>query len=182
MTTDTEKTLAEQQQLQMHERWSALRKKAQKEGSIPEWYSTQGYQLFTKKYEVEGEDSVRGRHRTIAHTLAQYMVGAEAEWEEKFFNELWDGILSPATPAFANTGTNRGMGVSCSGQYIGDSVEAFYDSLKEMAILSKWGFGTSADFSGIRERGAPISRGGEASGPVPVMDDFFTCASKISQG
>lgn len=182
MTTDAAKTLAEQQQLQMHERWSALRKKAQKEGSIPEWYSTQGYQLFTKKYEVEGEDSVRGRHRTIAHTLAQYMVGAEAEWEEKFFNELWDGILSPATPAFANTGTNRGMGVSCSGQYIGDSVEAFYDSLKEMAILSKWGFGTSADFSGIRERGAPISRGGEASGPVPVMDDFFTCASKISQG
>src|SRR5690625_2870031 len=51
-----------------------------------------------------------------------------------------------------------------------------------MALLSKNGFGTSAAFSSIRPRGAPISVGGKASGPVPVMEDYFTCASKISQG
>ena len=37
------------------------------------------------------------------------MIGREAEWEEKFFNEMWNGILSPASPALANTGTDRGM-------------------------------------------------------------------------
>lgn len=167
---------------QRFEQLSAERKQLQAQGIIPPWYTTQGWQLFKEKYQYKDEEAVLGRHRTIAKTLAQYMVGEEEKWEELFFNELWDGILSPATPALANTGTNRGMNVSCSGQYVGDSVVSFYDSLKEMALLSKNGFGTSADFSGIRPRGSSISHGGEASGPVPVMEDFFTAASKISQG
>src|SRR5690625_7479315 len=110
------------------------------------------------------------------------MVGEEDKLVVFFFRVLCDGILSPATPALSNTGTDRGMNVSCSGQFVGDSVESFYDGLREMALLSKNGFGTSADFSSIRPRGAPISVGGKASGPVPVMEDYFNCASKISQG
>jgi ribonucleoside-diphosphate reductase alpha chain len=65
---------------------------------------------------------------------------------------------------------------------VGDSVESFYGNLRETALLSKQGFGTSADFSSIRARGQPISRGGKASGPVEVINDFFTAAGKISQG
>ena len=160
---------------------SKERKALQKEGKLPAWYTTQAWQMFKAKYMVEGEEAVLGRHRTIARTLAAYMPGAEA-WEEKFFNLMWDGILSPASPVLANTGTDKGMPVSCSGQYVGDSVESFYKGLYETAVLSKYGFGCSADFSDIRARGTPISRGGEANGPVPVIDDFFTCASKISQG
>jgi len=72
--------------------------------------------------------------------------------------------------------------VSCSGQYVGDSVDSFYSNLRETALLSQMGFGTSADFSLIRPRGAGISRGGKANGAVEVIEDFFTCASKISQG
>ncbi|NLJ62246.1 MAG: hypothetical protein GX332_02900 [Alcaligenaceae bacterium] len=171
-----------EEKIQMFEQLSAERKHLQEIGHLPPWYITQGWQLFKEKYQYKDEPAVLGRHRTIAKTLAQYMVGEEAKWEELFFNELWNGILSPATPALSNTGTDRGMSVSCSGQFVGDSVVSFYDGLKEMALLSKNGFGTSADFSSIRPRGAPITAGGEASGPVPVMEDFFTCASKISQG
>jgi len=171
-----------QASLQKHEVYSAERKKYQALGVVPDWYCTQGWQLFQANYAIDGEDAVKGRHRTIAKTLAQYMVGQEKEWEEKFFQELYSGILSPATPAFANTGTERGMNVSCSGQFVDDSVRSFYSNLRETALLSQHGFGTSADFSSIRPRGAVISRGGKASGPVPVMEDFFTCASKISQG
>lgn len=171
-----------EEKVQMFEQLSAERKHLQEIGHLPSWYITQGWQLFKEKYQYKDEPALLGRHRTIAKTLAQYMVGEEEKWEELFFNELWDGILSPATPALSNTGTDRGMNVSCSGQFIGDSVVSFYDGLKEMALLSKNGFGTSADFSSIRPRGAPITAGGEASGPIPVMEDFFTCASKISQG
>lgn len=167
---------------QRFEQLSAERKQLQAQGIIPPWYTTQGWQLFKEKYQYQDEEAVLGRHHTIAKTLAQYMVGEEERWEKLFFDELWDGILSPATPALSNTGTDRGMNVSCSGQFVGDSVVSFYDGLKEMALLSKNGFGTSADFSSIRPRGAAITAGGEASGPVPVMEDFFTTASKISQG
>ena len=168
--------------IQKFEQLSAERKALQAQGHLPEWYTTQAWQMFKNKYAVPGEDALLGRHRTIAKTLARHMKGREAEWEEKFFREMWDGILSPASPALANTGTDRGMMVSCSGQYIGDSVESFYTNLRETAHLSKQAFGTSGDFSSIRPRGSPISGGGKANGPVEVIEDFFTCAAKISQG
>ena len=167
---------------QQFEALSAERKALQAAGSLPDWYTTQGWQMFKSKYAVEGEDAVRGRHRTIAKTLARHMVGREAEWEDRFFDLMWRGVLSPASPALANTGTDRGMPVSCSGQVVGDSVDSFYKGLHETASLSKYGFGTSVDFSSIRPRGSKVSNGGKANGAVPVIEDFFICASKISQG
>ena len=180
--TKDQSTPPAQENLQKYESLSQERKRLQEQGDLPAWYTTPGWQMFKEKYAYGGEAAVRGRHRTIAKTLARHMKGREAEWEEKFFNEMWDGILSPSSPALSNTGTNRGMPVSCSGQKVGDDVESFYSNLRETALLSKQGFGTSADFSSIRPRGAPISKGGKASGPVEVINDFFTAASKISQG
>lgn len=168
--------------LSKFEALSAERKHLQSLGHLPPWYTTASWQMFKKSYAVPGEEALLGRHRAIAKTLAKHMIGREAEWEEKFFNEMWNGILSPASPALANTGTDRGMMVSCSGQYVGDDVDSFYSNMRETALLSKQAFGTSADFSSIRPRGSKISGGGTASGPVPVIEDFFTTAAKISQG
>ncbi len=167
--------------LSKFEALSAERKHLQSLGHLPPWYTTAAWQMFRKSV-VRGEDALRGRHLRIAETLAQHMKGREKEWEEKFFNEMWNGILSPASPALCNTGTDHGMMVSCSGQVVEDNVDSFYTGLRETALLSKQAFGTSADFSEIRPRGSPISGGGKANGPVDVIDDFFTCASKVSQG
>jgi ribonucleoside-diphosphate reductase alpha chain len=180
--TAEQKTPAADVNLQKYERLSLERKALQEKGHLPDWYTTPGWQMFKEKYAYPGEDAVRGRHRKIAQTLSRHLKGREAEWEEKFFKELWDGVLSPASPALSNTGTDRGMMVSCSGQFVGDSIESFYDNLRETALLSKQGFGTSASFSGIRPRGSKISKGGKASGPVEVINDFFTTAGKVSQG
>lgn len=168
--------------LQKFEQLSKERKELQAKGHLPEWYTTQGWQMFKEKYAYEGEQAVLGRHRKIAQTLSKHMKGREAEWEEKFFRELWDGILSPSSPALANTGTTRGMMVACSGQVVGDSVEDFYDGMKETALLSKHGFGTSANFSNIRPRGSKISTGGKANGAVDVINSYFDTVAKISQG
>lgn len=168
--------------LQKFEALSQERKYMQERGFLPPWYTTQGWQMFKEKYAVNGEMGLLDRHATIAKTLARHMKGAETEWEDKFFHEMWVGILSPASPALANTGTNRGMVVSCSGQKIEDNVESFYNNLRETALLSKQAFGTSGDFSSIRPRGSKISKGGKANGPVDVINDFFTASRKISQG
>lgn len=162
---------------------SAERKKLQAQGLLPDWYTTQAWQMFKSKYIVESEGSLRARHQKIAHTLARHVPQLyRGELEKAFFDLMWNGILSPATPALANTGTDRGMPVSCSGQVVADSIDGFYSALRETAILSKYGFGTSADFSDIRPRGAKISTGGIANGAKEVIDDFFTCTSKVSQG
>jgi len=175
-------TGGEEATIKKFEQLSAERKELQAKGHLPSWYTTQGWQMFKSKYMVAGENALKGRHQTIAKTLARHLKGREAEWEEKFFQLMWDGVLSPASPALANTGTNRGMMVSCSGQVVGDGVDEFYTTLRETALLSKHAFGTSADFSAIRARGSLISTGGKANGAVEVIDDFFTAASKISQG
>jgi ribonucleoside-diphosphate reductase alpha chain len=171
-----------EEELQKFEQLSKERKKLQKKGHLPEWYTTQAWQMFKEKYAYAGEDALLGRHTKIAKTLAKHMKGCELEWEKNFFEEMWEGRLSPSSPALANTGTNRGMMVACSGQVVGDGVLEFYEGMKETALLSKEGFGTSANFSHIRPRGSKISTGGLANGAVEVINQYFDTVSKISQG
>lgn len=167
----------------MFELLSEERKELQAKGYYPEWVTTQGHQMFKQSYKYE-DTYMLGRHKTIAKELAQYLPTKELRehYEEVFFDLLWSGKLSPSTPVLANCGTNRGFTVACSGQYIGDSIDSFYSNIRETALLSQAGFGTSGHFSDVRPRGAAISKGGTASGARPVIDDFFTCASKVSQG
>ena len=91
-------------------------------------------------------------------------------------------ILSCSTPVFSNMGTTRGYTVSCSGGDISDDVDGFYSSLREVSLLTQRGFGTSAFFGNIRPRGASISKGGKASGVLPVMNSHFQAMRDIAQG
>lgn len=160
---------------------SEERKKLQQEGSVPLWMTTDGYGLFKDKYSVKGEDAFLGRAKTIAKTAAQYTKNP-TEWEEKFFELIWNGWLSCSTPVLSNMGTTRGMSVSCSGQYVGDSIDEFYKNIHESAMLTKYGFGCSGYLGDIRARGTSISIGGKASGVVPVFEDFVQMSQKVSQG
>ena len=167
----------------MFERLSEERKELQAKGYYPEWVTTQGHQMFKQSYKYE-DTYMLGRHKTIAKELAQYLPTKELRehYEEVFFDLLWSGKLSPSTPVLANCGTDRGFTVACSGQYIGDSIDNFFTELRETALLSKAGFGTSGHFSDIRPRGSSISKGGAATGARPAIDLFFICANMVTQG
>lgn len=163
------------------EKISVRRKQLQAQKEIPEWYTTQALIMFERKYSYKGE-TVKGAFERIANTLSKhYTVDTELA-KEKFFDIMWKGFLAPSTPVFCNTGTNRGLVVSCAGSYTEDSIAGFYDSYKETAILSQEGFGTSSYLGDIRPRGTDISRGGQADGVVPVIDSFIDVTSKVSQG
>lgn len=166
--------------MSIREQLKEERTKLQKEGLVPSWMTTDGWGLFKSKYSVEGEKGFKGRAETIAKTLAKHSPDPEL-YEDKFFNLIWKGWLSCSTPVLSNTGTNRGLVVSCSGQYIDDSINGFYSNLRESAILSQEGFGTSGYLGDIRPRGSAISRGGKASGVLPVFEDFVTMSMKVSQ-
>lgn len=164
-----------------YEQLSEKRKKAQEKGLYPEWFSTGGFQLFEQKYKYEAE-GFKGQVERIAKTAASHMPEDQEQWAGKFFNIIWKGWLSCSTPVLSNTGTTRGMPVSCEGGYVEDSISGFYTSLHEQAVLSKHGFGTSVYLGDVRPRGATISGGGKTSGVLPVLQDFVTMASKVSQG
>lgn len=167
----------------MWEELSAERKSKQSAGEVPEFMTTAGYSMFIKKYVEEGK-TVRDRYETIARTageIATELYG-ELDWENQFFDAIWRGWLSPATPVLANLGADRGLPVSCEGSYVEDSVWGFYDTLKEAAILSQNGFGTSAYLGDIRPRGSKFADNGKANGVVPVFMNFVEMTNQISQG
>ena len=161
---------------------SAERKRLQKDGLLPEWYTTSAWQLFKSKY-MEGATSYKERVQQIAKEAAKYAPkDGVTNWEQKFFDIIWLGWLSPSTPTLANLGTNKGMPVACSGQYIGDSVAEFYSELLDTAVLTKNGFGTSGYLGDIRPRGSSITTGGTASGVLPVFQTFVDAMKRVTQG
>lgn len=162
-----------------YDRLSQERKQLQAEGLLPEWFTTAGWQLLKEKY--LWADSARQQYKHIAKTLARH-TDDEFLWHKKFFDLLWNGWLSPSTPILANCGTDRGLVVSCSGQYVEDSIDGFYTARREAALLTKYGFGTSAYLGDIRGRGAAISSGGKASGILPVLKGFVQDSREVSQG
>lgn len=161
-------------------KYSEERKRLQELGEIPRWFITPGYQLFAEKY--LWANSVKEQYKAIAKTAARHVEHIWPEAYENFFKILWQGWLSPSTPILANMGTDRGLPVSCSGGYIEDSIDGFYTSRRETAILTKYGFGTSGYLGDIRPRGSEISIGGKASGVLPVFKGFVRDMEEVAQG
>lgn len=164
----------------LYKKLSDERKQMQKAAQLPEWYTTGGWQLFKSKY-LHGTDSFLGQASRIAATAAKHTYDPE-KYQQKFFELIWNGWLSCSTPVLANMGTNRGLPVSCSGGYIGDSIDGFYSTRRETALLTKYGFGTSGYLGDIRPRGSSISVGGKASGILPVIKGFVQDSQDVSQG
>ncbi|MFF3673587.1 ribonucleoside-diphosphate reductase subunit alpha [Streptomyces sp. NPDC002120] len=169
-----------------YEKLSAERKSLQAKGLVPDWYTTAGYQLFMEKYTLPGQ-TLHERYQQIAEaagTIADELYPREdaSGWREHFFQTIWDGWLSPATPVLTNLGLSRGTPVSCSGLPVDDSVSGFYKARYETAMLTKNGFGTSAYMGNVRPRGSDISTGGKTSGALPVIRGFVQDMGDVSQG
>jgi len=159
---------------------SEERKRLVADGDCPEWFSTPGYQLFKEKYLYQAS-TPREQYERIANTLAAHTPEPE-KWKGKFFNLLWKGWLSPSTPVLSNTGTTRGLPVSCAGSYVGDSIDEMYKSRHEIAMLTKAGFGTASFLGDVRPRGSHITVGGKSSGVLPLIRGFGSDMEFVAQG
>lgn len=156
------------------------RKKLQEDGLMPEHWSTGSWQLFKNKYLYQASNP-KEQYQRIAATLAVHTPDP-SEWKEKFFDIMWKGWLSPSTPILANTGTNRGLPVSCAGSYVPDSIDGIYKAKHETAMLTKMGFGTAGYLGDVRPRGTPISVGGTSTGVMQVIEGFQSDMEYVAQG
>lgn len=164
----------------IYDRLGQERKKLQEEGLAPTHWSTGAYQLFKEKYLYQA-DNPKEQYERIAGTLAAHTPDPNA-WKKKFFDLMWKGWLSPSTPILANTGTCRGLTVSCAGSYIPDSIDGIYSAKHETAMLTKMGFGTAGYLGDVRPRGTEISVGGKSTGVLPVLEGFQKDMEYVAQG
>ena len=156
------------------------RKKLQEDGLMPAHWSTGSWQLFKNKYLYQAANP-KEQYQRIAATLATHTPDP-SHWKEKFFDIMWKGWLSPSTPILTNTGTNRGLPVSCAGSYVPDSIDGIYKAKHETAMLTKMGFGTAGYLGDIRPRGTPISVGGKSTGVLQVIEGFQSDMEYVAQG
>jgi len=163
-----------------YEELSQERKKMQEDGDLPMWFTTIGWSMFKQKYLFEAT-TYKEQLKRISKTLAAHMPNSK-HWEKRFFDVVWKGYLSLSTPVMSNTGTEKGLSVSCSGNYTPDSIAGFFGSYTETAMLSKYGFGTSSYLGDIRPRGEKYGVDGVADGVVPVIQGHVNTAVQVSQG
>lgn len=164
----------------IYEKLSEERKKLQEQDLAPAFWSTGGYQLFKEKYLYQAANP-REQYERIARTLAVHTPDPQ-KWYGKFFDIMWKGWLSPSTPILANTGTTRGLPVSCAANYIPDSIDGIYKAKHETAMLTKYGFGTAGYLGDVRPRGSKISVGGKSLGILPIIQGVQHDMEYVAQG
>lgn len=100
----------------------------------------------------------------------------------KMKENIAKGWYSISSPIWTNFGTDRGLGISCFGSYVDDTMESILWSDAEVGMMCKMGGGTSGYYGKIRPRGSSIRNNGQSSGAVHFMKKFDTTANVISQG
>lgn len=171
-----------------YERLSHTRKQLQDAGLAPDWLTTSGYQLLTNQNYLDRGETPKDMYARIAKRAAEltnFQIPADYNyltWYDAFFDIMWKGWLSPATPVLTNMGNNRGHPISCSGTHLGDSIRSFGLARLEIEQLTQRGYGTSWGLDLVRHMGAPISKGGTASGIMHPASDVVNSMKKVTQG
>lgn len=144
-----------------------------------DWHNEESAAMLTRGYLLDGETVISATRR-IARSAAKYADNPGLE--QRVFDLIGKGWLVPASPIWANMGTDRGLPISCFGSYIEDSMEGILSTLAEVGMMTKIGGGTSAYFGAIRHNGADIKMNGKSNGPVPFMQLYDTAMRVVSQG
>jgi ribonucleoside-diphosphate reductase alpha chain len=100
----------------------------------------------------------------------------------KFFDYMWKGWLCLATPVLANTGTDRGLPISCFGIDVGDSIYEIGSKNLELMLLAKHGGGVGIGINMIRPAGTKITGNGTSDGVVPFCKIYDSTILATNQG
>lgn len=124
-------------------------------------------------------ESPEERVRFMGETAEKYLeIKGFADKFEKY-TKL--GFYSFSTPVWINFGKDKGLPISCYGSNVSDSMDSIFNTAHEIALMSKYGGGTSAYLGNIRERGSSIRTGGTADGPVHYAKIYDTAVDVSKQ-
>ena len=146
----------------------------------PEWANTEIYvKTISKGYLQEGEKP-KDAYWRVATTVAKRL--GKPALATKFFDYIWKGWLCLATPVLSNTGTDRGLPISCFGIDVGDSIFEIGNKNLELMLLAKHGGGVGVGINMIRPAGAKITGNGTSDGVVPFIKIYDSTILATNQG
>jgi ribonucleoside-diphosphate reductase alpha chain len=145
----------------------------------PEFFDEVALSTISRGYLLPGETPKKA-YRRVAHAVALRLN--RPELENKFFKYIWNGWIGLASPVLSNTGTDRGLPISCFGIDTPDSVRGIGLTNAELMRLTSYGGGVGISLSRIRPRGTSITGNGRSEGVVPWAKIYDSTIIATNQG
>jgi ribonucleoside-diphosphate reductase alpha chain len=146
----------------------------------PVWGNTEVYKKTITGGYLMSHETPKDAYMRVASTVAKRLY--KPELAEKFFEYIWNGWLNLASPVLSNTGTDRGLPISCFGIDVGDSIQEIGAKNLEMMLLAKHGGGVGIGINMIRPAGAKITGNGTSDGVVPFCKIYDSTILATNQG
>lgn len=147
----------------------------------PEWMNEISLATISKGYLLPDE-TPKLAFRRVANTIAMRLD--KPELSNKFFRYMWKGWLNLASPVLSNTGTDKGLPISCFGIDTPDSIRGIGLTNAELMRLTSLGGGVGISLSRVRGRGKKIGNGvmGHSEGVVPWAKIYDSTIIATNQG
>ena len=145
----------------------------------PEFLDEVSLATISKGYLLPGETPKKA-YRRVANSVADRLE--RPDLAGKFFKYIWNGWIGLASPVLSNTGTDRGLPISCFGIDTPDSVRGIGLTNAELMRLTSYGGGVGISLSKIRGRGTQIRGNGKSEGVVPWAKIYDSTIIATNQG
>ena len=146
----------------------------------PNWGDTEVYKTtIGGGYLIKGETPSGAYHR-VCDSVARRLE--RPEMAKVFYDYIWNGWLCLASPVLSNTGTDRGLPISCFGIDVADSIYDIGSKNLEMMLLAKHGGGVGIGINQIRPASAKIKGNGTSDGVVPFCKIYDSTILATNQG
>ena len=146
----------------------------------PEWGDTEVYKKTIAGGYLLGSESPKDAYERVCNTVAKRLD--KPELAKTFYEYIWNGWLCLASPVLSNTGTDRGLPISCFGIDVADSIIDIGQKNLEMMLLAKHGGGVGIGINQIRPAGAKIKGNGTSDGVVPFCKIYDSTILATNQG
>jgi ribonucleoside-diphosphate reductase alpha chain len=146
----------------------------------PAWGDNDIYKKTISGGYLYQDETPREAYHRVAKTVARRLY--KPEMSSTFFDYIWNGWLCLASPVLSNTGTDRGLPISCFGIDVADSIQDIGQKNLEMMLLAKHGGGVGIGINQIRPAGTKITGNGTSDGVVPFCKIYDSTILATNQG
>jgi ribonucleoside-diphosphate reductase alpha chain len=147
---------------------------------FPSWANTEIYvKTISNGYLLPGEKPKDAYWRVVSRVAMRL---EKPQMATKFFDYIWKGWLNLATPVLSNTGTDRGLPISCFGIDVADSIYDIGNKNLELMLLAKHGGGVGIGINQIRPAGSSITGNGTSDGVIPFAKIYDSTILATNQG
>ena len=146
-------------------------------------YDIIGLRTLKRSYLLKNKDGIVERPQYLLMRVAVFLADTPKKTID-LYNTISNGWYTHASPTLFNSGLKQSQLASCFLMSMkDDSIEAIYETLKDVALVSKSAGGIGIDVSNIRAKHTRIKgTNGTSNGLVPMLRVFNNTARYVDQG